>query len=105
MHSIIATKELSLNIAGESPFATQKFDRMVLDFIAEGKDYGLKEYRDALNHYFMLRPLFDKLSEPYEAVLTLPAPGEAPKGLEWTGDSGMNSMWTVRPLNFAVMTC
>jgi Asp-tRNA(Asn)/Glu-tRNA(Gln) amidotransferase A subunit family amidase len=95
-HRIIATKELSRNIQDElNPDLDDKLDRMLLDFIAEGKEYTTAQYRDAMECYSALRTQFDALTQPYEAIITLSATGEPPKGLAWTGDSSMNSMWTV----------
>ena len=33
--------------------------------------------------------------EGFDAVLTPAAPGEAPEGLDWTGDPAFNSLWTL----------
>lgn len=37
---------------------------------------------------------FPAATEGLDVLLTPSAPGEAPKGLEWTGDPAMNSIWT-----------
>jgi amidase len=37
----------------------------------------------------------ESLLEPYDAALTLSAPGEAPAGLGWTGDPAFNRIWTL----------
>lgn len=94
-HRIIATKELSRNV--DTDYTEEELcpDRMLLDFIDEGNSYTIAEYKNAQNRYEALRPRFDDLSSGYEAILTLSATGEAPKGLAFTGDSSMNSMWTV----------
>ena len=41
------------------------------------------------------RPLFDALAEPFDAVLTPAAPGEAPQQLTATGDPVHNRIWTL----------
>lgn len=38
---------------------------------------------------------FDTAIEGYDAVITPAAPGEAPAGLEWTGDPAFNTLWTL----------
>jgi len=41
------------------------------------------------------RAAFADAMAPYDALLTLPAPGEAPAGLGWTGDPSFNTLWTL----------
>jgi Asp-tRNA(Asn)/Glu-tRNA(Gln) amidotransferase A subunit family amidase len=38
---------------------------------------------------------FDAAIEGFDAVITPAAPGEAPAGLEWTGDPAFNTLWTL----------
>jgi amidase len=40
------------------------------------------------------RRWFDGLFDGYDAIVTIPAPGEAPEGLSSTGDATFNSLWT-----------
>jgi Asp-tRNA(Asn)/Glu-tRNA(Gln) amidotransferase A subunit family amidase len=41
------------------------------------------------------RAAFPGAIEGFDAVLTPAAPGEAPKGLDWTGDPAFNALWTL----------
>lgn len=41
------------------------------------------------------RAAFPAAIEDFDAVLTPAAPGEAPKGLDWTGDAAFNALWTL----------
>ena len=43
----------------------------------------------------MLRIAFDKIAEPFDAILTPAATGVAPEGLAYGGDPIFNSMWTL----------
>lgn len=47
--------------------------------------------RDKREHY---RQWLDNMMERFDAILTIPAPGEAPEGLASTGDAVFNSLWT-----------
>ena len=47
--------------------------------------------RDKRDHY---RQWLESLFERFDAILTIPAPGEAPEGLASTGDAAFNSLWT-----------
>jgi len=41
------------------------------------------------------RAAFPAAIEGFDAVLTPAAPGEAPRGLDWTGDPAFNALWTL----------
>jgi Asp-tRNA(Asn)/Glu-tRNA(Gln) amidotransferase A subunit family amidase len=47
--------------------------------------------RDKREHY---RQWMDNLMERFDAIVTIPSPGEAPEGLGNTGDASFNSLWT-----------
>jgi Asp-tRNA(Asn)/Glu-tRNA(Gln) amidotransferase A subunit family amidase len=51
--------------------------------------------RSALDHAAALRPAFDELASNFDAIVTPSATGEAPPGLESTGDSIFNGLWTL----------
>jgi len=43
----------------------------------------------------MLRIAFDRMAEPFDAVLTPAVTGVAPEGLAYAGDPIFNGMWTL----------
>ena len=48
-----------------------------------------------INHLFnAVRQWLDKLFERNDAIVTVPATGEAPEGLSNTGDPSFQSLWT-----------
>ncbi|MBE9607140.1 amidase [Acetobacteraceae bacterium H6797] len=49
----------------------------------------------AYDHAADCRRLFDEIARGYDAILTPAAPGEAPLGLQDTGNAIFNSMWTL----------
>ena len=51
--------------------------------------------REALDNAAMLRITFDRMADPFDAVLTPSAPGIAPEGLAHAGDPIFNGMWTL----------
>jgi Asp-tRNA(Asn)/Glu-tRNA(Gln) amidotransferase A subunit family amidase len=53
------------------------------------------DYLAALRHAAAAREAFRVAIEPYDAVLTASAAGEAPAGLAETGDRRFQSMWTL----------
>lgn len=51
-------------------------------------------YREAVRRFHGWRPEVDEAFAGYDAVLTPSAPGEAPRGLRFTGDITFNYLWT-----------
>jgi Asp-tRNA(Asn)/Glu-tRNA(Gln) amidotransferase A subunit family amidase len=56
---------------------------------------GDKTLCAALDRAAALRPAFDTLAGGFDAIMTPSAPGEAPIGLAFTGDSIFNGLWTL----------
>ena len=65
--------------------------RALLD---RGTELDAAELRDAEAAQYRHIASIDQLLAGYDAFLTLSAPGEAPRGLEKTGDSIFNRAWT-----------
>ena len=51
--------------------------------------------RQAQDDAAMMRIAFDRMTEPYDAVLTPAATSVAPQGLAYAGDPIFNGMWTL----------
>ena len=89
-------KELAINMLSETCTGRENMDEMLLGFIDKGDSIPLNEYTTALDQLAALRGRFDAIAGQYDAIMTLGTPGEAPEGLEWTGDSSYCALWTVR---------
>jgi len=67
--------------------------------LRERMDWGAARPRAELDagraSFSAARAAFADAMAPYDALLTLPAPGEAPAGLGWTGDPAFNTLWTL----------
>lgn len=63
----------------------------------------LDEYREALARTLEARAALNAAVAGYDAVLTAAAPGEAPRGLESTGDAVFNRAWTAGHLPCATL--
>ena len=63
--------------------------------IAGGKKLTLDEFRAAWREADRMRAAANEWAGGFDAILTLPAPGQAPKTLASTGDAIFNGMWTV----------
>lgn len=60
----------------------------------EGEAISDVEYRAALEKRLAMKRLFSGLMEDHDAVLTAPAPGEAPT-VETTGNPGLCTLWSL----------
>jgi len=60
--------------------------------------FGLNQSQAALEHAYTVfattRQAFPDAVDGLDILVTPSAPGEAPKGLDWTGDPAFNSLWT-----------
>jgi Asp-tRNA(Asn)/Glu-tRNA(Gln) amidotransferase A subunit family amidase len=63
--------------------------------VETGKAHSATEYLAAKASQRKLRDAFSANASNYDAVLTLPAFGEAPKGLSYTGDAEYCAPWTL----------
>ena len=63
--------------------------------VKTGNSYSAADYLKAKVQQQQLRSDFTARMAPYDAVLTLPATGEAPEGLEFTGDAAFCAPWTL----------
>lgn len=62
--------------------------------VAEGEALSAPAYATALQRQAELRGSFDAALGPFDVVLTLPASGVAPRGLDFTGDAAFCVPWT-----------
>lgn len=63
--------------------------------VDDGHDIPPAALRDALDRAALARIAFDRLAEPFDAVLTPSVPGVAPVGLANTGDLVFCGLWTL----------
>jgi len=63
--------------------------------IAEGKRLTLADFRTAWRDAERMRRAVRQWIDRFDAVLTLPAPGQAPRGLADTGSAVFNALWTL----------
>jgi len=63
--------------------------------IEEGMRTPRTDYESAMRHARICRDRLDRTFAEIDFVLTLSAPGEAPRGLASTGSSLFNRIWTL----------
>jgi len=62
--------------------------------IARGRKLSLAAFRDACRGAERARMAAREWAGGFDAILTLPAPGQAPRGLASTGSAVFNALWT-----------
>lgn len=92
---IVATKELATSWLTEGDIS-EADDIMIRNFYEEGKKVPYTKYLEAVDDLAILRKQFDDIADKYTCIISISATGEAPTGLEYTGDSRYNTMSTVR---------
>ena len=68
--------------------------RLLDEKIARGRKLSLSQFRDACRAAEKARAAAHEWAAGFDAILTLPAPGQAPRGLGNTGSAVFNALWT-----------
>ena len=63
--------------------------------IADARALSLDDFRQAWRDAERMRAAAADWAGRFDAILTLPAPGQAPRGLQDTGPAIFNGLWTV----------
>ena len=71
-----------------------KISEILRGMINDGKSVSAVDYNDAVDHITPLRDWVGNLCDEFDAILTPSACGEAPLGLEATGDPIFCTTWT-----------
>ena len=83
---------VNAHLAHENP---PRISQPSLELIARGQVIPVFDYIQALKDQQMLTQAFAAYMEPFDAVLTAPAFGEAPLGLDATGDAAFCTPFTL----------
>jgi Asp-tRNA(Asn)/Glu-tRNA(Gln) amidotransferase A subunit family amidase len=94
VHRTIMAYEGARTIGPVVARAPTVVSNLVRKLVAEGNAISEARYRDALAARDRLRAVFREWIDGYDALVTLPAPGEAPSS-ETTGDPRFCTRWTL----------
>ena len=87
--------EFSKTMAHERLYALDALSEILREGrLADGLETTPEAYADAQRTLERLRARLDAVFEEVDALVTLPAPGAAPAGLEHTGSATFNMPWT-----------
>jgi Asp-tRNA(Asn)/Glu-tRNA(Gln) amidotransferase A subunit family amidase len=95
-HRVIMETEMADSFAHEWDKGRDLLSPRVRGRIERGREVRATEYLAARTRAKALgRGLADLFEQRYDAILTTPAMGTAPAGLESTGDAMFNAIWTL----------
>ena len=93
-HQIIMESDMAQSFSAEYKTSKNKLSDKIIEAIERGMKYTSVEYNDACSKIEIANAYFNQFFHDYDAILTPSANGEAPKGLESTGDPIFSTIWT-----------
>ena len=93
-HRTILCADMARNLAQLYETGREQLSDVLREMIEEGQGCLAVDYNRALDMIEILNAGLAQIFDRYDAILTPAATGEAPAGLEYTGDPIFCSLWT-----------
>jgi Asp-tRNA(Asn)/Glu-tRNA(Gln) amidotransferase A subunit family amidase len=94
MHRVVMEVEMAHNLHRDYEQGRDKLSPVLRALIERGRAYPAIDYARALAGAAPLNAMLDDVFNEYDAILTPAAPGEAPRGLDRTGNPAFCTIWT-----------
>jgi Asp-tRNA(Asn)/Glu-tRNA(Gln) amidotransferase A subunit family amidase len=94
MHRTIMEVEMAHNLHRDYEKGGDRLSPVLRKLIQRGRGHAAVDYAAAVAGIRSLNDALDPVFDEFDAILTPAAPGEAPRGLETTGDPIFCTMWT-----------
>jgi Asp-tRNA(Asn)/Glu-tRNA(Gln) amidotransferase A subunit family amidase len=94
MHRTIMEVEMAHNLRRDYEKGGDQLSAALRNLIGRGRGHAAVEYAAAIAAIPVLNAALDPVFDEFDAILTPAAPGEAPKGLESTGNPIFCTTWT-----------
>ncbi len=94
MHRTIMEVEMAHNLHRDYEKGGDRFSAVLRKLIERGRGHAAVDYAAAVAGIPSLNGALDPVFDEFDAIVTPAAPGEAPHGLETTGDPIFCTMWT-----------
>ena len=94
-HQIILESNLARNFEAEYERGRDRLSDLLRKMMERGKEYLAVDYTRAVEKVPVLNGLLGETFERFDALLTPPAPGQAPMGLGATGNPVFCTIWTL----------
>ena len=95
VHRQIMEADLAKSFAKEYKDGKDKLSAVLCQMIERGQKVLATEYNTAIERADEYNDVLNKIFDEYDAILTPSASGEAPEGLESTGDPAFCTIWTL----------
>ena len=93
-HPIVMNAESARALTWELTHHPEQLSETLRERMQFGLNQTEAALRDAYAVFESTRLAFPDVLDDLDVLVTPSAPGEAPKGLEWTGDPAFNAIWT-----------
>ena len=107
VHRVVMAAEMARSLGVYVDKAPERISDAFKALVADGRAVSAYDYLAARDWQPILSSGLDAIFDRYDAILTPSAPGEAPKGLESTGDPSFCTLWTfcgTPSINLPLMT-
>ncbi|MGH7368308.1 MAG: amidase [Candidatus Rokuibacteriota bacterium] len=94
MHRTIMDVEMAHNLRRDYEKGGDRLSAALRALIERGRGHAAVDYAAAVAGMASLNGALDPIFDEFDAIVTPAAPGEAPRGLESTGDASFCTMWT-----------
>ncbi len=94
-HQIILESNLARNFEMEYERGKEEISDLLRKMMERGQKYLAVDYTRAVERVPVLNGLLGEMFERFDAILTPPAPGQAPLGLGATGNPVFCTIWTL----------
>jgi Asp-tRNA(Asn)/Glu-tRNA(Gln) amidotransferase A subunit family amidase len=94
LHRIVMETEMAHNFHRDYETGRDQLSAALRKLIERGRTYRAVDYTGALGGMAQLNASLDPVFDEYDAILTPAAPGEAPRGLDSTGNPVFCTIWT-----------
>ena len=93
-HKIIMESDMAVSFSEEYKKSKNKLSDKIIEAIERGMKYTSIEYNNAMSKIDVANAYFKQFFHDYDAILTPSSNGEAPQGLQSTGDPIFSTVWT-----------
>lgn len=93
-HKIIMETDITRSFHREYKQSKELLSPILVDMIERGQKYRAVDYNEAVDHIKALNTAMDEIMLDYDAILTPATTGEAPTGLESTGNPVFCTPWS-----------
>jgi Asp-tRNA(Asn)/Glu-tRNA(Gln) amidotransferase A subunit family amidase len=94
MHRTIMEVEMAHNLRRDYDRGGEMLSRPLREILERGRGHAAVDYTAALAGIQALNDALAPTFDEFDALLTPAAPGEAPRGLQFTGDASFCTLWT-----------